>query len=224
MLQLYVRSALFGVEFPGRFISEVREKLLKELEYPTTNNPRVALLIYPKSDWNGAFASDSRMFDSLISSGYRVIYREAGDIEEAKRMLSITVNGAKADLVVIGGHGTAMSLDLGREKLTPSRMGELFDEPTLSGIKPGGLLVFLSCSVGAGMKDANNLVNAARQHIPTSLLPVGHVVGPTESTNFENWIFDNSGNAVDVKYTGKAETYHASVQTRTESLRAHLVH
>ena len=222
LLQLYARSAPLGVEFPSRFTAEVREKLLTELEHPTTNNQRLAVLIYPKSDWNGAFAADSGMIGALIDNGYRVLYREAGDVAEAKRALSMSVNGVKADIVVLGGHGTAKSLNLGREELTPSKMGELFDESTLNGIKPGGLLVFLSCSVGAGKIDADNLVNAARRHIPPSLLPIGRVVGPTADATFASWVFDGAGTAVDVKYAGKAENYRASVimHTQRESLSA----
>lgn len=209
LLQVYRRAESVGIMFPNRFVPDVRDRLLSELERPISDNRSMALMIYPKTDYNGAFSEDSHMARALLERGYRVVYQEAGYVAEVKRLLVESTRDQKADIIVIGGHGSAHSLDLGAQKLTPAEMGTLFDEGSLGAFQKGGLLVFLSCSVGAGKEANSNLVNAARKHIPTTIVPEGRVFGPTEPANFQEWVFDENGRAIDVRYTNKVETYHA---------------
>jgi hypothetical protein len=167
-------------------------------------------LLYPKTDWNGAFSEDSDMARDLLEKGYRVVYQEAGYVAQLKMLLVENTRDQKADIVVIGGHGTEQSLDLGAQKLIPTEMGMLFDEGSLGAFQKDGVLVFVSCSVGAVKQAASNLVNAARKHIPTTIIPEGRIFGPIDVANFKEWIFDPNGKVIDVKYSDPVETYRAS--------------
>ena len=210
LLQVYRRAESVGIMFPNRFVADVRDRLLSELERPTRDGRPLALLLYPKTDWNGAFSEDSDMARDLLEKGYRVVYQEAGYVAQLKMLLVENTRDQKADIVVIGGHGTEQSLDLGAQKLIPTEMGMLFDEGSLGAFQKDGVLVFVSCSVGAVKQAASNLVNAARKHIPTTIIPEGRIFGPIDVANFKEWIFDPNGKVIDVKYSDPVETYRAS--------------
>ena len=137
---------------------------------PNDNRP-LCIIIYPKTDGNGAFEIDSNI-GQMIKLGYRVIYHEAGDEKEvAKYLKSATANGKyPAKTIILGGHGTSTSLALGGEDGGWDTYNEHLyidtgdfkgkDELQLARyLQPGGDLLLNSCSNGAG--GASNQANLA---------------------------------------------------------------
>jgi hypothetical protein len=79
------------------------------------NGNGLALAVFPKADYNGAFNEDYEHFDSLLNRGYRILVCEADrDMEVARRVLFAGRDHfdpregrrLKYGLLLLGGHGT----------------------------------------------------------------------------------------------------------------------
>ncbi|GBR74963.1 hypothetical protein NO1_2045 [Candidatus Termititenax aidoneus] len=101
---------------------------------------KVAVLIYNRSDWNGAFEGSKHRINDLIKAGYKVCYYEVNSDKEIgpiTEKIARQIGGVK--FLQIAGHGTASTLDLSenpepRLELDP-RSGLCLEEVPISILK-----------------------------------------------------------------------------------------
>jgi hypothetical protein len=158
-----------GVDFPRRIQSLKTAFSLAannarlgdpEREKEIGNERPIAVVIGPKTDWNGAFeARCFPMLDSLIENGsFDVLYVECGSDEEAAQALRQIrhQSGRRIHTAVIAGHGSRQTLQLGdvgtldENQLDVQDIEEdgLFHD--LNDIlDPDGQIILWSCSNGA---------------------------------------------------------------------------
>ncbi len=110
------RMEKFGIHDPS-FIPFPNDpsRIIENWDAATSKRDKrpVALVVQSTEDWNGAF--DPAKYEKLFE-GYRVLYTQAksdSDLITISKEFSKATKGKKADLIVIGGHGTKTSLALG---------------------------------------------------------------------------------------------------------------
>ena len=113
------RDAFFGrvdsfTKFPERFHSFGNLSEVTYRQVPDTADPRpVALLLYPGTDWNGAFASFPLSDTFVDSDKFQVIYKEVSRQEELEQTISSVGDMRQIHTLVIAGHGMNDRLQLG---------------------------------------------------------------------------------------------------------------
>ena len=149
--------------FSETMYTEIMKNRLALLTHTDQDNRPVAVVVYPKSDWNGGFAGDQNTFQDMYDQGYRIVYYELGEKTELVPALQQCVgqDQHKADLLIIGGHGTQNTTQLGftegdRYRFDTEDSGQFGDlsqyaTPAMQGIS-------LSCSTFAGGDTASNMV------------------------------------------------------------------
>lgn len=154
----------------------------------------LAVIIANTGDHNGAF-EDSLVIDDLVRSGrFDVVYEEVHtDHEAMSRLLRIhqTAEGRQIDTLMIAGHGSPTSLELGQDVSTDQSFidvedfsqGEFALLPNL--IAPDGEVLLWACSTGGtpegGSSHSNvgsiNLADQVSHHLP------GRTIHATEMPN-----------------------------------------
>lgn len=119
------RSRKLGLEHIERFAPDLREMLMSNRENDRPDKRPLAVLVYPKSDYNGAFGVHSRHVRDMVNAGYRVILHEASTAGEAVEALKSATRRQSASLVVLSGHGTQSSIRFGHDSLE-SRHRDIF--------------------------------------------------------------------------------------------------
>jgi hypothetical protein len=120
----------------------------------------IAVVIGPKTDWNGAFeARCFPMLDCLIENGsFDVLYVECGSDEEAAQALRQIrqQSGRRIHTAVIAGHGSRQTLQLGDGGTSDENHLDVQDleEDGLfhdlnDMLEPDGQIILWSCSNGA---------------------------------------------------------------------------
>lgn len=156
------------VQVAQRFSSV--EELERVLAANQPLDPRpVALLLFTRDDYNGAFAHASvQMYESV---GYRVVYREASSQGEASRVAADVRRsvGAPLSLLVAGGHGVQAALNFGATGTDQSRL-DTYDADALgtltSVLASDGQVILIACSTAEGGASAHNLATALASRRP----------------------------------------------------------
>lgn len=163
--------------------------------YNTHNRP-IALIISPKTDYNGAFDRiDERVIDSLdMKEKYTVYYEAETDTEVAEIIQLVTKeHGNCIDTLIIAGHGSSDDITFGPAGWFRSKEIEeeeyLFDindfgpsseehmEKTLAdAVCKGGEIMLYGCSTGKGGQMAVNLVNTIADFVPRDTSISGKLV------------------------------------------------
>ena len=110
----------------------------------------LAVMIYPKSDYNGSF-SDLRYLQEL-SAHYTVLYYEVSSVEEMIASLKNATHHQKSSLVIIGGYGTPHSIQFSHDdKLTINHYDQqaLIKARLSNMLMPGAIGILISCSTGS---------------------------------------------------------------------------
>jgi hypothetical protein len=193
----------YDIKFPQRFtnaddllaVMENRDALLVADARPT------ALLFYTRHDYNGAF--EKNQIQELNQRGYRVLYYEVETMDEIAAILPEVNPAAQKILMVIGGHGTQNSIALGAEGGLDNNNLAYFidfsDEAQLSDLSgyigEGSVIVYESCSTGAGGGGADNIVNMSDRAFPQAMS-----IGPPVPTSVDAYVYDNDNWVIDVLY------------------------
>jgi hypothetical protein len=140
----------YNIDFFGRYPWRVL-KAMSENEDKRIKEKPLAVLIYNKSDHNGAFYYDYKVI-SQLSNEYDVrIIEAATDREFETWSLIMKQKYDKADLVVIAGHGSPTSIRFGGGS-GPEYSLDLTDEGSFIALsellKEGGQIVLFACSTG----------------------------------------------------------------------------
>lgn len=123
----------FGIANFARYDMKM---LLRQLEMVDRDAP-YGVVMYPETDWNGAFFhNDRQLYEAskqLQGGGYETRIVEAGSQRElARRLLRLHKKyapaGNKFSFAIIGGHGTPNSIALGNDKTPPSFNFDKTDE------------------------------------------------------------------------------------------------
>lgn len=148
-------------EFPERFHSlKTVQEVFVEGENPKDPYLPVALLLYNKDDWNGAF--QSKVIDDIAADGrFRVVYREVDSDDDVEDALE---EFGPVHTLVLAGHGSKTTLQLGKpdpEKKENYVDTEDYDrcdeELEKKYFIPGGQILLYACSNGEGGSEDDNL-------------------------------------------------------------------
>lgn len=148
------------------------------IEKPDDTRP-VALLLFNRNDDEapnaGAFDAYP-LIDDFVESGFRVVYREIESSAEFFNALKEeTDSGAKpVYTLVVAGHGTELSLQLGKDKvpgaldpkLQTKDFYECFSE---SPVQSGGQVFIYACNNGRGKHTSKNLANSLASIFPDDI-------------------------------------------------------
>lgn len=181
-----------GIEYFFRYSKETLEEMnsnLKKSKKEIRKKP-VALVLYNKYDHNGAFYHEPRHFESLFR-GYSVLIVEVGSEKEfVERFEEIGKKYGPIELVDIGGHGTAGSIQLGRREYI-----DITDRKLLQKLKQylvaDPTVVLESCSTG---KDENS-VGALISEVWGA-----HAIAPEVPTSLPRFSVDEIGRLIGTKY------------------------
>ena len=126
----------------------------------------------------------------------------------------------KADILIIGGHGTPTSTDFGGVGGSPKYVHDpitgrlrqsfehndldLSDEKEMANpqtgisrlLKDGGQVILISCSTGKGRDEQENMTNMMYRVFPQA----SHVWAPTKDVVYEGLEFDSNGQIFRPKY------------------------
>lgn len=208
------KSAALGIDFPLRYSKTALEEICSNLSNQVADGRPLAVMIYPKSDYNGAFTySDTRNFvDDLIAHGYRVIVKEAASDEEAilgLRAATVDASNPKAkeqaQLIVWVGHGTENSIHLGNlgnddsYKLDNSDADLMVRLNAAECLRVGGQMLNISCSNGHGRESNSNMGSFMRAQFPQAM-EKGIITSEVPFGTFY-WKFDKDNRLIDVKFT-----------------------
>lgn len=220
LLTLLKRAEKLGIDFPERFNFSTLQELVRNREANKPDNRPLAVILYPKSDWNGASAFNDYV-DALIGEGYRVMYYEAESDAQVIQFLNSATGEQQAELIVFGGHGEQGNISFGNGDSEEAQL-DLKDENQLitSGVshalKDNGQIIIKGCSTGEGREQGNNMVNLLRRVFPQAS-PKG-IWGPTVPTSIRQFIFDENHRLIKVEYSdGDDHVYaHAPALWRGE--------
>lgn len=176
------KSALkdqYNIEFISRFRSMkvLFDVLQARKEGTAVSKKPLAVLVYPKSDFNLAF-EQYPLIDRMTELGYEVVYYEASHEIQVREALEEATQGGerKAAVIIFGGHGTANNMRLDDQsnaetvKLDVGDFGVSPDIPLADFIAPEGDVVLYSCSNGeGGEKNPHNMANTISAHLPAGV-------------------------------------------------------
>ena len=190
------------IGFPERFdINTLLEIIQNRKNLEKKEAKPLAVIIYPKADWNGAFQKNQ--MKELIKRGYRVVYFEAGDentVYSSLKAATIDVD-TKADLFVLGGHGTQTHTAMGAGDPAKGKIENeefyinISDKEEMMALKDslneGSVVILDSCSSGKGKESADNTANLMK-----SVFPQSTVFAPTVPTSVEKYEYDSNNRVV----------------------------
>ncbi|MFC1571252.1 hypothetical protein ACFL31_01705 [Candidatus Margulisiibacteriota bacterium] len=206
-----------GITWIDRFSPQARAEIIENRQQNAPDDRPLAVIIYPTSDWNGAFTSDAAVIDDLIARGFRVMYYEVSTDQQMYAALQEATAEQQASLLIIGGHGSQTTTSFGagdpaREEidqelfaLDPSDETEMIEQELSRTLINGGHVILVSCSTGQGRKIVDNNANFLSRIFPQA----AGVWAPTEPTSFDQIIFDDNNNVIDVKFGKGVSPYRA---------------
>ena len=203
-----VKAYARGIEHPFRYRPEDLNHILqvRASNSPPQEGEKQALMIVPRSDWNGAFNNLAKGVTDLRAQGYRVVLYEAATETEVVDALKSNNRYGSSDLIIVAAHGSPRAMSFGgvdpgkdyeadESKLIDlSDRTELLQEEVRMALKDGGRVVLESCSTGAPTPDGANLVRFFREIFPQAAEM--SISGPVQPTMLNGLIFDSQGNFV----------------------------
>lgn len=148
----------FGMRYFGRYSEEMLEQQHESIG--GAERPPV-LVIFPHSDYNGAFYAEARQFDRLLGTHNVIVYERADEQGFYQAVRDFRRRYGATGTIIIGGHGTPTTITLGES----NELGQLdlSDEAELrelgSVLRPGGTVILDSCSTGASADSIGALIS-----------------------------------------------------------------
>lgn len=197
-------------------LAVLRRVLADATPQPNDTRP-VALVAMASEDWNGAFI-DHPQFMAELQRTHRVVYRELrsdADMVNAFRSLG----DARADFVMLGGHGEPRSTHFG-ESTEESSMLDVATDGSLAELHLERFLtrschvVLLSCSTGSGGPLAANVTN-----LTARMLPGATIHAPTTPSNFTHFLRQGD-RVIGVEWVDPGPHYNVQLDRSTPLGRA----
>jgi len=153
-----------GIQSPNRYGYDALENVYLTLTGKNAGG-KLAYVMFPKEDWNGAFYQDQEVFKSLLDKGYSLIICEAGtDTEMKERWFNHgllesdkqanALKGKKYAGFIWGAHASPTSMCLSSSLFQGSRYFTTKDEKWMGKFDFGSMLddkakgVLIACSAG----------------------------------------------------------------------------
>lgn len=157
------------IEFLSRFsrYEDVQEIIENRQNIGRRDERKLAVLFYPKTDHNGALNNNT--INILIRTGFRVLYFEVALAQQLVTLLRAATAEQKADLLVVAGHGTRGSIQLGINSHVTSRDRALFQQTTecLTG---NSSVILQACSTANGNGNGQHLADFFGDIFPHSII------------------------------------------------------
>ncbi|TAM35468.1 hypothetical protein EPN54_06130, partial [bacterium] len=180
---------------------------------------KLAVIIHPIEDDNGAFKDIENKGKQLESRGYQVIIARVGGIDALLTALKAATARRRASVIMIGGHGSRTSIQLGfgepDSKLT-IRDKQLKEKlsAAVGTLEENGIIILDSCSTGKGGRLFSNIAQLFADTFPqgfvfTSPYPVVAEKGIRLIFNKENEV-----TAVEFVHAYWPKGYYNSVAKR----------
>lgn len=189
--------------FPNRFHSLKTIAACFEGKAPPSNKDDrpIALMLYPKTDYNKAFESYPLIDDIAESNKFRIIYREVGSESEWLEALhDVSQNGEVAiDSLVIAGHGVVDGIQLGNgitesdetKFLDVSDFNDDFKSEVRRYLSRTRQILNYSCSNGlGGESEDTSMANYMAGLVP----PESRVISSQIPSNIEYFYLDKNLN------------------------------
>ncbi|MFH0859794.1 MAG: hypothetical protein V1921_01200 [Candidatus Altiarchaeota archaeon] len=117
----------FGIAAPGRYTVDTLVRLYDRIG--VKDDRPLIMIALPRDDHNGAFYGNSKHWTDELSKRHNVIITEVGSkFEFAKRVSRITEKYGLVSGLILGGHGTETSINLGGGEVEGDRKDETDDE------------------------------------------------------------------------------------------------
>ncbi len=132
---------------------------------------KLAVIIHPIEDDNGAFKDIENKGKQLESRGYQVIIARVGGIDALLTALKAATARRRASVIMIGGHGSRTSIQLGfgepDSKLT-IRDKQLKEKlsAAVGTLEKNGIIILDSCSTGKGGRLFSNIAQLFADTFP----------------------------------------------------------
>lgn len=197
---------------PFRFSPDEMSVFLRENRNPTRYATKLAVVILPAADQNGAFDRDTSV-RSLVANGYTVrIAVAATDEEVAQFIEKVKQTQRSPDVIVIGGHGSPSSIHLGNGK-NGAALLDLGDKRFMARMNKcmhlNSILVLNSCSTASRDSLTPNTIHSEVLKNMDSIV-FGKVYGATKVAYGFRFIFDANKkvSAVEYLYQGSNNTFY----------------
>lgn len=170
----FERAAAVGISVPLRWSSETLNELIKNREATTFDGRKIATLVYPVADYNGAFTQHDGLVRSLIDQGYCVMYYEAAsESEVVDALYSASCRKEESEskpaaIIILSGHAHFNSMSYGKSKEESASI-DLTDREELMArsmgqtLEVGGQVILIACEAGEGGAKKDNLANMMRR-------------------------------------------------------------
>jgi hypothetical protein len=148
----------FGLRYFARYSEDMLAQIHDNIG--GAERPPV-LVIFPHSDYNGAFYGEGRQFDKLLRTHSVVVYERADEQGFYQAVRDFRRRYGSTGTIIIGGHGSPTTITLGEG----NELGQLdlSDEDELREIgtvlSPGGTVILDSCSTGASSESIGALIS-----------------------------------------------------------------
>lgn len=216
-----------------RFLATVIDNRLS----PKANDPRpVAVVVYPKQDWNGQFFGNLGEMEALTKA-HRVMFFQVGTDAEFASAMKAGTAGKPAELVFVGGHGEPTLTAFGeddparlppalRKKLESAKLSEKDRaklSETLAEVNEEKYLDFSDRDLLAPLKDrlakGGNVVlmscstgkgGAKSQNLANFLhqvFPQGRIHAPTEPVPNSGVVLDEAGRFLRAGFADVGKAY-----------------
>lgn len=213
----FLQALKLNIRSPYRYNDELMSEMIRNRMNPKPDGRPLAVVVMPRSDWNGAFSSERGGFlDQLRKAGYKLmVYEVSTDKGLAESVLNATQH-QKFSLLVVGGHGSQSTLSFSESDPRFSRdlnLEKTFDIYDVDKLKKYNLnaraasnkaqAILWSCSAGKGKDNANNTANTLAKIFPS----LSDIFAPTTPTNIKSVAFTADKRIASVKFSENADLY-----------------
>lgn len=211
-------SDTYGIRHFGRYTADLLTAQAQHVaeEQPAKN---YIVVLYPFADHNGAFYQQQDVFESLheqLADTHHVVIAESAHRRELLKRLTLAhreyggEDGAPADMVVLGAHGSPRSMTFDQSipahRLTTQNLMQSTPPPGIDrAIRKEAPIVLVSCSTGIDGGIAERAAQTLGRPIiapdaPTNIVDIDIVVDDTGHIDHAYPTYNNS----------KARIFHSS--------------
>lgn len=206
-LNLLPQCEKLHIQLPFRYPPKLLEQIIEQRTNPEKEGEKVAVIIMPRGDPNGAFDDFNNTITELMDKGYRVKVIEASSPQEMVDAVKRETSINKASVLQVGGHGEKDQITLGVSSESNSSI-TLKDLELLKSldncITSDAHVILLSCSTASDQIDyeydpinPQNMLQLFRVALKNP--PKDHIYAPSAPSNtILHYVFDDNGLVLDI--------------------------
>ncbi|MEM4295957.1 MAG: hypothetical protein QXI89_01140 [Candidatus Anstonellales archaeon] len=199
----------FNIDYFLRYDKEVLLHLMLAADKDKFKQRPIALAVFNKSDYNGAFYREGRTLNSLLDYFRLIIIEVSSEKEFYQALRDIFEEYGKIELLIIAGHGSANSITLGdgegeEKELDISDKNEISDLSYV--FRKGANAILISCETGS-----RNKKNIASTLAKALKINVYAPIRPSASTKI---LVDRDKGFIDVEFDVEKQVYSDNANKR----------